>query len=73
MKRFFILFAVALFVSCTAINQEFVKKVDGYTKVILPHYKSLVPLDTTLKARDQEIRIQAADSFQGLVDDAKEE
>ncbi len=57
-------------VGCAA-NQDFVRSVDGYTRVILPDYKNYVQKDPTLSDDTKRIRIQAADKFQELVDSAK--
>ncbi len=55
-----------------AVNQEFVRSVDGYTRVILPDYKEYVEKDPALSEDTRRIRIQTADRFQELVDAAKE-
>jgi hypothetical protein len=67
-----LVFASVLVVGCS-VNQEFVKAVDGYTKVILPEYKDYITNDPDLSEDTMRIRIQTADKFQELVDEAKEE
>ena len=55
-----------------SVNQDFVRGVDGYTRVILPDYKTYVTNDAALTADTKRIRLQAADKLQELVDSAKE-
>jgi hypothetical protein len=55
-----------------ATDQGFVKAVDGYTKVILPEYKGYIQSDQNLSEDSKRIRLQTADKFQQLVDEAKE-
>jgi hypothetical protein len=54
-----------------SVNKEFVKGVDGYTKVILPEYKDYVASDPALSENTKRIRVQTADKFQELVNEAK--
>ena len=67
-----LVFASVLVAGCS-VNHEFVKAVDGYTKVILPEYKDYITSDPDLSEDTKRIRIQTADKFQELVDEAKEE
>jgi|GEM_PF-2784484 len=55
-----------------SVNQDFVRGVDGYTRVILPDYKTYVKNDAALAEDTKRIRLQAADKLQELVDSAKE-
>jgi len=64
------LWALVLLGGCS-VNQDFVRGVDGYTKVILPEYKDYIGKDPKLSPDTKRIRIQTADKFQQLVDDAK--
>jgi len=64
-------FVVMVALGCGA-NRQFVKAVDGYTRIILPEYKEYVQRDTTIAEDTKRIRIQSAEQFQALVDDAKE-
>ncbi|MDD3581272.1 MAG: hypothetical protein PHW74_09655 [Desulfobacca sp.] len=54
-----------------SVNQDFVRGVDGYTKVILPEYKNYIEKDPNLSPDTKRIRLQSAAKFQQLVDDAK--
>lgn len=63
---------VVLLCSCAAVNQNFVKSVDGYSRVILMEYKMYVEKDTSLSEATKKIRLQSADQFQKMVDEAKE-
>jgi len=56
-----------------SVNQEFIKAVDGYTKVILPEYKNYITNDPYLNERTKRIRMQTAEKFQELIDEAKGE
>ncbi|OPX20562.1 MAG: hypothetical protein BZ151_03200 [Desulfobacca sp. 4484_104] len=54
-----------------SVNQDFVRGVDGYTQIILPEYKAYIAKDPQLSPDTKRIRLQSADKFQQLVDDAK--
>jgi len=56
--------------SCAPLNQDFVKALDSYTKVILPEYKNYVQADTSLNDETKAIRMQTAERFQILIDSA---
>ncbi|MFP3867729.1 MAG: hypothetical protein ACLFUU_06170 [Desulfobacteraceae bacterium] len=62
-----------VFLGGCSVNQDFVRAVDGYTNVILPEYQHYIAKDPQLSPDTKRIRIQAANKFQQLVDDAKEE
>jgi hypothetical protein len=74
MKKY--LFVLVIFISSMLIgcasDQAFVKSVDGYTKTILPEYRAYVKGDPNLSDDSKRIRLQSADKFQQLVDEAKE-
>jgi len=73
-RRIVILVVLAsILVAGCSVNQEFVKAVDGYTKVILPEYKDYIANDPNLGERTKQIRMQTADKLQELVDEAKGE
>lgn len=67
-----LVFASTLVGGCS-VNQEFVKAVDGYTKVILPEYKDYITNDPELSKNTKRIRMQTADKFQELVVEEKKE
>ena len=71
-KCIFLIFLVFVVGGCS-VNKEFVKGVDGYTKVILPEYKDYISNDTNLNEDTKRIRLQTADKFQELVNEAKGE
>lgn len=72
MKKILLVLLVITFIAgCKGLNEDFVRGVDGYTKVILPPYKNYIKNDTKLDADSKRIRIQTADKFQQLVDEAK--
>jgi len=71
-KCIFMILLVFLIGGCS-VNKEFVKGVDGYTKVILPEYKDYISNDTTLNEDTKRIRLQTAEKFQELVNEAKGE
>jgi hypothetical protein len=64
---------LVFFVGGCSVNKEFVKAVDGYTKVILPEYKGYIANDTSLNEDTKRIRLQTAEKFQELVNEAKGE
>lgn len=74
MRRCLIAFGLAglILVSGCSVNQDFVRAVDGYTKVILPEYQDYIKNDPKLSTDTKRIRIQSAEKFQELVDNAKE-
>ena len=71
-KCIFMILLVFLVGGCS-VNKEFVKAVDGYTKVILPEYKDYISNDTSLNEDTKRIRLQTAEKFQELVNEAKGE
>lgn len=71
-KCIFMILLVFVIGGCS-VNKEFVKAVDGYTKVILPEYKAYISHDTNLNEDTKRIRVQTADKFQELVNEAKGE
>ena len=71
-KCIFMILLVFLVGGCS-VNKEFVKAVDGYTKVILPEYKDYISSDTGLNEDTKRIRLQTAEKFQELVNEAKGE
>ena len=56
-----------------SLDQDFVLAIDGYTKEILPEYRAYVERDPELSEDTKRIRLQSAERFQRLVDEAKEE
>ena len=71
-KCIFMILLVFVVAGCS-VNKEFVKGVDGYAKVILPEYKDYISNDTNLNEDTKRIRLQTADKFQELVNEAKGE
>ena len=69
----FLLVVVTALAGGCGVNKEFVKAVDGYAKVILPEYKNYVASDPALSEDTKRIRVQTADKFQELVNEAKGE
>jgi hypothetical protein len=74
MKTCLVVLFFWVIVSCSACSTcpDFVRAVDGYTKVILPDYRNYVNADPSLSPDTKRIRIQTADKFQELVDAARE-
>lgn len=68
-----IIFLCIVINGCSNLNKQFVGSVDGYTQVILPEYEEYVENDPNLIEDTKRIRIQTANEFQALVDEAKEE
>ncbi|MBW1916590.1 MAG: hypothetical protein JRI57_01005 [Deltaproteobacteria bacterium] len=64
------LWGLVLIGGCS-VNQDFVRAVDGYTRVILPEYQDYVKQDPQLGPDTKRIRLQTADKFQQLVDEAR--
>ncbi|MBW1985908.1 MAG: hypothetical protein JRI50_01555 [Deltaproteobacteria bacterium] len=64
------LWGLVLIGGCS-VNQDFVRAVDGYTRVILPEYQDYVKQDPQLSPDTKRIRLQTADKFQQLVDEAR--
>ena len=58
-------------VGCCSVNQDFVRAVHGYTRVMLPEYQGYVKQDPQLSPETKRIRLQAAAKFQQLVDEAR--
>jgi hypothetical protein len=71
MKKCIFMILLVFVVGGCSVNKEFVKGVDGYTKVILPEYKDYVASDPALSENTKRIRVQTADKFQELVNEAK--
>ena len=63
---------VCAFVGCTSPDQAFVKSVDGFAGVILPAYTGYVQKDQDLDEDTIRIRLNTAEQFQRLIDQAKE-
>jgi len=63
---------VCFLVGCTTPNQSFIKSVDGFASVILPAYTSYVQKDQSLDEDTVRIRLNTAEQFQKLIDQAKE-
>ena len=73
MRKCIFMILLIFVVGGCSVNKEFVKAVDGYTKVILPEYKDYISNDTNLNENTKRIRLQTADKFQELVNEAKGE
>lgn len=73
MRKCIFMILLVFVVGGCSVNKEFVKGVDGYTKVILPEYKDYISNDTNLNEDTKRIRLQSADKFQELVNEAKGE
>jgi len=73
MRKCIFMILLIFVVGGCSVNKEFVKAVDGYTKVILPEYKDYISNDTNLNEDTKRIRLQTADKFQELVNEAKGE
>jgi hypothetical protein len=71
MRKCIFMILLVFVVGGCSVNKEFVKGVDGYTKVILPEYKDYVASDPALSENTKRIRVQTADKFQELVNEAK--
>lgn len=63
---------VVLFAGCS-LNKAFVKSVNDYTQTILPEYKQYIEKDPGLDEDTKRIRLQTAQKFQELIDDAVKE
>lgn len=66
------LLIAATIVACSGCytNRSFIKAVDGYTRAILPEYRNYVQNDSNLDSDSKRIRIQTAEQFQKLVNQA---
>lgn len=73
MRKCIFMILLVFVVGGCSVNKEFVRSVDGYTKVILPEYKDYISNDTNLNEDTKRIRLQTADKFQELVNEAKGE
>jgi len=69
MKRIIVVVSILSLVSCSS-NRSFIKAVDSYTRVILPEYRNYVKNDQNLDSDSKRIRIQTAEQFQKLVNQA---
>lgn len=62
----------ALLAGCS-LNKAFVKSVNDYSEAILPEYKQYIKRDPVLDDDTKRIRLQSAEKFQELIDDAMKE
>jgi len=69
-KRVLVSISLSVFILGCSLNSEFVKAVEGYANVVLPEYRTYIEKDTNLDDNTKRIRIQTADKFQELIDDA---
>ncbi|MBI2933234.1 MAG: hypothetical protein HYY16_16435 [Planctomycetes bacterium] len=72
MRKAFVIawLALGLSVGCST-NGGFVQAVDGYAQVVLPEYRRYVQADPKLDEDSRRIRLQTADRFQQLIEEAK--
>lgn len=73
MKRLILIAIFSSFMIGCALDRSFVKSVDDYAKTILPEYKEYIQEDPNLEKDTKRIRIQTADKFQQLINDAIKE
>lgn len=75
MRRLILLLAaVVLLPAATCMpDQQFVKGVDGYAKVILPEYERYLDADPNLTDDDKAIRKDSANGLRALIEEAKED
>jgi hypothetical protein len=74
MKRlevWIVLILIAFFYVGCSCNKPFVAGVDDYATTILPDYRAYVQNDESITEDSKRIRIQTADSFRALIDEAK--
>jgi PBP1b-binding outer membrane lipoprotein LpoB len=65
------LILLAFFFAGCSCNKAFVTGVDDYANTILPDYRAYVQNDESITEDSKRIRIQTADSFRALIDEAK--
>jgi len=65
--------AASLTAAGCSVNVAFVKAVEGYADAILPEYEAYVNADPRLDPDTRRIRLQTAQRFRLLVDEAKKE
>ena len=66
-----VLILVAFFYAGCSCNKELVAGVDDYATTILPDYRAYVNGDDSISEDSKRIRLQTADMFRALIDDAK--
>jgi len=66
-----VLISLAFFFTGCSCNKSFVTGVDDYANTILPDYKAYVQNDESISVESKRIRVQTADSFRALIDEAK--